>query len=105
MDNNLTVFSDKYLMMMKQIAAHEMELKKLKEESDEMRYKLMEAMEANNIRSFENDILKMTLVAPSVSTTIDTKALRLRDPDTYEELLDEYPKVTERRQSIRITIK
>ena len=102
---DLTVFSDKYLTMMKQIAAHEMELKKLKEESDEMRYKLMEAMDANNIRSFENDILKMTLVAPSVSTTIDTKALRLQDPDTYEELLEEYPKVTERRQSIRITIK
>lgn len=105
MANEMTVFTEKYLATIQRFVDHENEMKRLKEESEAMRKELMEAMDFYNIRSFDTDLMKATIVAPSVSTTIDTKALRMRDPDTYEDLLEEYPKTTERRQSIRITIK
>ena len=66
---------------------------------------LQEAMEFYGLRSVDNDILTMTLVAPSVSTTIDTSALRREDPDTYDRLIEVYPKKTERRASIRMKLK
>ena len=66
---------------------------------------VQEAMELYGLRSVDNDILTLTLVAPSVSTTIDTTALRMEDPDTYEKLIEVYPKKTERRQSLRMKLK
>ena len=105
MDNTMTVFNDTYLATMQRYADLEKTIKELEETKKTVRAEILEAMEFYNIRSVENDILKLTVVAPSVSTTIDTTALRLQDPDTYEKLLVVYPKKTERRQSLRVTLK
>ena len=102
---DLTVFNKNYLATMQRIADLENTIKGLEDTKEAVRKELLEAMEFYGLRSIDNDILTMTLVAPSVSTTIDTKAIRLNDPDTYEDLLDKYPKVTERRQSLRIKVK
>jgi CRISPR-associated exonuclease Cas4 len=102
---DLTVFNKNYLATMQRIADLENTIKELEDTKEAVRKELLQAMEFYGLRSIDNDILTMTLVAPSVSTTIDTKAIRLNDPDTYEDLLDKYPKVTERRQSLRIKVK
>lgn len=104
-ENALTVFETKYMATMQRIADLENTIKELTDTKDKVRAELQQAMEYYGLRSVDNDILTITLVAPSVSTTIDTKLLRISDPDTYEELIDTYPKVTERRQSIRIKTK
>ena len=102
---DISLFNNNYMATMQRYADLESTIKELTETKDKVRAEIQRAMEDYNIRSIENDILKITLVAPSVSTTIDTKALRMRDPDTYEDLLDEYPKTIERKQSLRITIR
>ena len=105
MDNNLVVFSDKYMVTMQKIADLERTIKELDDTRKKARAELQEAMEFYGLRSVDNDILTLTLVAPSVSTTIDTTALRMEDPDTYERLIEVYPKKTERRQSLRMKLK
>lgn len=102
---DITLFNNNYMATMQRYADLEQTIKELTETKDKVRAEIQRAMEDYNIRSIDNDIVKLTLVAPSVSTTIDTKALRISDPDTYEDLLDRFPKTTERRQSLRVTIK
>lgn len=102
---DITVFNKNYLATMQRIADLESTIKDLEETKDKVRSELLQAMEFYGLRSIDNDILTMTLVAPSVSTTIDTKAIRINEPDIYEDLLERYPKVTERRQSLRIKVK
>lgn len=104
MGNELT-FNDKYTATMQRYADLENTIKELEDTKKKVRAEIQEAMEFYGIRSFENDILKLTLVAPSVSTTIDTSALRINDPDTYDRLIEVYPKKTERKQSLRVTIR
>lgn len=104
MGNELT-FNDKYTATMQRYADLENTIKELEDTKKKVRAEIQEAMEFYGIRSFENDILKLTLVAPSVSTTIDTSALRINDPDTYDKLIEVYPKKTERKQSLRVTIR
>lgn len=102
---NELVFSDKYLATMQRYADLENIIKELEDTKKKVRAEIQEAMEFYGVRSFENEILKLTLVAPSVSTTIDTSALRISDPDTYDKLIKVYPKKTERKQSLRVTIR
>ena len=102
---NELIFNDKYTATMQQYADLETTINELEDTKKKVRAEIQEAMEFYGIRSFENDILKLTLVAPSVSTTIDTSALRINDPDTYDSLIEVYPKKTERKQSLRVTIR
>lgn len=53
------------------------------------------------IKSFENDILKVTYVAPTTKTTIDSKALKKDKPDVYKK----YAKTSNVKASVRITVK
>ena len=103
--SNEVAFSDKYISTMQRYADLEATIKELEDTKKKVRKEIQEAMEFYGIRSFDNDILKLTLVAPSVSTTIDTSALRISDPDKYEELMEKYPKTVERKQSLRVTLR
>lgn len=103
--SNEVAFSDKYIATLQRYADLETTIKELEDTKKKVRAEIQEAMEFYGIRSFDNDILKLTLVAPSVSTTIDTSALRISDPDTYERLIKLYPKKTERKQSLRVTVR
>ena len=105
MENAVVTFENKYMVTMQKIADLEKTIKELDDTKKKVRAELQEAMEFYGIRSVDNDILTMSLVAPSVSTTIDTTALRMEDPDTYDRLIEVYPKTTERRASVRIKIK
>ena len=102
---DIALFNNNYMATMQRYADLEQTIKELTETKDKVRAEIQRAMEDYNIRSIDNDIVKLTLVAPSISTTIDTKALRISDPVTYEDLLENYPKTTERKQSLRVTIK
>lgn len=102
---NDVAFSDKYIATMQRYADLENTIKELEDTKKKVRSEIQEAMEFYGIRSFENDILKLTLVAPSVSKTIDTSALRISEPDIYDELIEKYPKETHRKQSLRVTVR
>ena len=102
---DVALFNNNYMATMQRYADLDATIKELTETRDTVRAEIQRAMQDYNVVSIDNDIMKITRVAPSVSTTIDTKALRIADPDTYEELLDKFPKSTHRKESLRITFK
>lgn len=77
--------------MKNQLEAQEKELKK----------QLVKAMEECGIKSFENEHIKMTYVAPTTRNTIDSAKLKKDHPDIAEQ----YTKVSNVSASVRVTVK
>ncbi|GEL67222.1 hypothetical protein [Marinilactibacillus psychrotolerans] len=105
MSNELTNFENQYMPTMANYALLDQQLKQAKAKHDEMKGKLETAMEEYGIKSIDNDYLKITRVEASESTSVDLKAMQKAEPVEYAELLEDYPKVTKRKASIRITVK
>lgn len=100
----LTVAGD----LLAQVAEAETQIKKfelLKKEveakADELKKQLIEAMRAQDIKSFENDSLKITYIEPTTRETIDSKLLKAEMP----EIAAKYTKVSKVKDSVRITLK
>ena len=75
--------------------------KNLDEQEKLMRQKLLEAMEAFNVKKFENAQVAFTYVAPTTRTSIDSAKLKKKYPDIAEEC----SKVSNVSASVRITVK
>ena len=60
---------------------------------------ILEAMEENGIKSFENDVVKITYTAPSTRTTIDTKLVQELG------LMHQLSKEAQVKSSVRVTWK
>ena len=67
----------------------------------ELRAALMQAMEANGVTSFENESIKITYVAPTTRTAIDSTKLKKELP----EIAEKYAKTSKVKASLRITLK
>ena len=67
----------------------------------ELRAALMQAMEANGVTSFENESIKITYVAPTTRTAIDSTKLKKELP----EIAEKYAKTSNVKASLRITLK
>ena len=52
-----------------------------------------------------DDFIKVMVTNPSEVVSIDLKEFQKKEPVAYAELLEDYPKVTKRSESLRITIK
>lgn len=68
---------------------------------EEMKTSLKEAMENNNVKKFENDIISVTYVAPTTRVGVDTDKLKTE----YEEVYLDCLKETQVKSSIRLKIK
>ena len=100
----LTVAGD----LLAQVAEAETQIKKfelLKKEveakAEVLKQKLIEAMRAQSIKSFENESLKITYVEPTTRETIDSKKLKAEMP----EIAAKYTKTSKVKDSVRITLK
>lgn len=62
---------------------------------------LLQEMESRGLKTFEKNGVKITYVAPSTRTTLDSKAIKEKYPDIYQE----FSKETETKASLRITLK
>ena len=71
------------------------------EKNKEIREKLKLAMEERGITGYDNEYLSITYVAPFTKTTVDSKVLKEKHPDIYEEC----SKTSEVKSSIRIKVK
>ena len=58
-------------------------------------------MEEKGITGYDNDYLSITYVAPYTKTTIDSKLLK----EKYEDIFNECSKTSEVKSSIRIKVK
>lgn len=70
-------------------------------QATELRAQLMQAMEANGVNSFENENIKITYVAPTTRTAIDSAKLKKELP----EIAEKYSKTSNVKASLRITLK
>lgn len=75
--------------------------KLLEEQEKQMRVKLQEAMEQYGVKSFENDVVKFTYVAPTTKTSIDSAKLKKDHPD----IAKQYSKTSPVSASVRISVK
>ncbi len=86
--------------LMEEIKAKEDELKLMKEKVDKVKEILYGTMEKEGIKTVDRGNLKITYVAPSCRTSVDSKKLEKEDPETYKK----YVKTTTVAGSIKITL-
>lgn len=103
--NELTEFEQANLVLMTKLAQSEQLVREVKEMQETYKRELKEAMEKYNIKSIDNDLVKVTVVPESESTTVDLKTFKDKEPDEYEALLADYPKVVKRSSYVRIKVK
>ena len=65
----------------------------------EIKQAILLAMEYHNIKTFENDDIKITYIAPTTRETVDTARLK------EEGLYDLYKKVSNVKSSVRLSYK
>jgi alanyl-tRNA synthetase len=97
----LTVFQTKETAVIQAMSDLLKQKKALEEQEKQIREKLVETMDAYGIKSFENDLLKVTYVAATSKTSIDSKALKKDLPDIAEK----YSKTSPVAASVRISLK
>ena len=99
------IASDEKLMQLLEVEALiksiEEKKKKAEDQAKELRAELMKAMEDNGVKSFENDLIRITYVAPSTRQSIDSAKLKKEQPTIYAS----YLKSSEVKASLRITLK
>jgi len=77
------------------------DLEKRQKVDEELREAIKNAMRENDVKKFENDLLSLTYIEPSQRKSVDTPRLKAEKPEIWEE----YMKVIEVKDSIRIKIK
>lgn len=104
-DNKVVLFEQQSLALMQQLS----ELKRKKEEIEaadvEVRKKLQQAMDQYGIVSFKNEYVTISNIPASETTTVDLKKLQEKEPECYQGLIEDYPKVTKKAGYVRILVK
>lgn len=103
--NYLQEFNERHLTLFKDMKLLKEQLKELEKQDDILKKTLLENMKEYGIKTIDNDFIKVSVVAGSESITIDLKELEKQEPETYEDILKDYPKVVKRKESVRITVK
>lgn len=86
---------------LREIRDFEIQLTKLTEQKTILKEKLLKAMQEFNIKSFQNDYIKLTYIAPTTRESIDSKALKANEP----EIAKKYLRVSEVKASVKVEVK
>ena len=105
MSNEIQVFENQHLQVFKQLAEVTKIKKQLEDQEKKIKEDLEKAMDFYEIKSFENQYIKITRVNGSTSTTVDLKEMQKEEPKLYAELLEDYPKVTTRKPYLTFKVK
>lgn len=106
-DQELQVFEEKYLAVMKDLADMAIQKKRLEDAEKKVKGQLEKVMDEYGIKSIDNQFLRITRVAGSEGTTVlDADALQKKEPELYAELLADYPKISGKKKgSVRFETK
>ena len=105
MTNEVQTFENKYMQAMVHIAIMDQQSKEVAEKLKIMKADLEIAMDEHGVKSIDNEFLKITRVEASSSKSIDLKTLKEKEPALHGELLEDYPKVTDRKAYVKFTVK
>lgn len=97
----IAVMQTETAAVIKSIAALALQKKRIEDQEKEMRGQLMAAMEKYGVKSFENEDVKFTYIAPTTRTTIDSAKLKKYLPDVAAK----YSKTSNVSASVKITVK
>ena len=75
-------------------------VKAAKKQQGILKESLLNEMKNRGLKTFEKNGVKITYVAPSKRTTLDSKGIKEKYPDIY----DEFSKTSEVKESLRITL-
>lgn len=103
--NYLEKFEEHNLQLFKDMRAVTQIKKEAEVKEKEIKAELEKAMAQYDIKSIDNEYIKITRSSDSVTKSIDLKKLQDEEPRLYGELLEDYPKITTRRGGLRFTIK
>ena len=101
MDTDVAQFQSTVPQVIAQITNLIRMKKALDDQEKLLKQELVKAMERCDIKSFENDNIKMVYVAPTTRSTIDSTRLKKEHPD----IVEKYSKVSEVSASVRVTLK
>lgn len=108
MEELLTLYANNELELGKieeqiSIAIAELQNKQqeLQTKNEEIKEQIKFAMEQNEVKKYENDYISITYVAPTTRTTVDSKLLK----EKYEDIYNECSKTSNVKSSLRIKIK
>lgn len=73
-------------------------------EKKELTEKILQGMQKDGSKNIKTAFLTISRTEPSTVTTLDTKSLDADDEALYEKLVEKYPKVTTRGESVRILL-
>ena len=97
----LEVFQQGQVAVIQKIADIVTAKKALEEQETELKTKLKEAMEKCNIKKFTSKILNVTYIAATTATSVDSKKLKEKHPDIY----DECSKVSNKSAYVKVEVK
>lgn len=103
--NEVQVFEQQHMQVFQQLADITKQKKLIEDQEKKVKADLEKAMDTYGIKSIDNRFLKITKVNGSTSTSIDLKALEKEEPKLYAELLEDYPKVTNRKAYLTFKVK
>ena len=93
-------FNEKYLSIFKQLSELSIAKKKITEKEKEIKNEMKKAMEEYNIKSIDNEHIRISYVAPGKpSVKVDLKSIKEKDSSLYDQLLAKYPKHVKGRSS------
>lgn len=99
----LTVIKDGNLSeeIVKKLVKFEKQAKKIKEQEDQIKQAILNAMQENGVLKLENDLLSITYVGATTRESFDSKNFK----KDYEDLYNKYININLVKPSIRIKIK
>lgn len=104
-NNQVQIFEQQHIQVFKQLADITKQKKLIEEQEKKVKEQLKKAMDSYDIKSIDNQYIKITRVNGSTSTSIDLKALEEKEPKLYGELLEDYPKVTTKKSYLTFKVK
>lgn len=105
MENKVALFEQQHLEAFKQLSELKKEQNKLAKVEKDIKAQLEVAMDENDIVSIKNEYITISRVAASESITVDLDKLKDKEPQLYNDLLEDYPKVKTTKASVRFTVK
>lgn len=100
-ENALATMQNEAAVTIKAIADLTVQKKKLEDQEKKMKEQLQKAMEKYGVKTFENEAVKFTYVAPTVENRLDSKALKADLPDVAAKYTKQNPKAG----YVKVTVK
>lgn len=104
-ENSLVLFEKKYVDKFNALSDLKKQKEALEKIEKDVKEELERAMDEYGIKSVKTDKITISRVEESTSTSIDLKELEKKEPELYNELLNDYPKTTTKKAYVKFLVK